>query len=189
LKLPALRLCRSEVTSVTARRAHLDDLDASGARIAHCRFDECSMVGARFDEASLERCSLPRARLDATSWRGARVTSSQLAESVWRDAVLDGAMFVECDLRGADVGVSSPTAVMPVVAATFIRCDLRGTRWRGRRLDQVSLMECKLYGAHGGPELNNVTIVLPDVSRDADGSRIATETEIAIGWCSRVGDE
>ncbi|HEY6175620.1 MAG TPA: pentapeptide repeat-containing protein, partial [Kofleriaceae bacterium] len=140
------------------------------------------LVHAVFAGACLERCDLSRAHLAGTSWHRAELAHCVLRRAALTDARLDRAVFSDCDLRGADLAVVRSPHVAPLVGARFVRCDLRDTHWRGRELGGAVFVDCKLFGARGGPALAGVLIERPDLSRLGDGSRIATQSDVVADW-------
>jgi uncharacterized protein YjbI with pentapeptide repeats len=187
LQLARMALRQAEVTRVSAQGARLDWIDAVGANIVQCRFETASMAMAILDDVMLEDCDLSRINLQRASLRGANMVRCRAGGSVLADTRLNHAVFTDCDLRGADFSVRRAASILTVVGARFVRCDLRETNWSGRCLNDVSFIDCKFYGAHGAPQLESVTIVHPDLSRDADGTEIRTVIDVVAGWATLIG--
>ena len=187
LELGRILLHGASLTEITARRASWDAADASSTRWLHCRLEAGSLAMAVFTGSTLERCDLARANLEGTSWHRAVLSHCKLPRAELIDARLDRAVFTECNLRGADLEIVRSPDVATLVGARFVRCDLRETNWGGRDLGGAALIDCKLFGAHGAPQLDGALIERPDISILADGSKIALPGEVATGWRTMVG--
>jgi uncharacterized protein YjbI with pentapeptide repeats len=99
--------------------------------------------------------------------------------------VLDDAVLIDCDLRGADLSIAKLGALATLRGLRLERCDLRASSWRGRELDGVTLIGCKLFGLIGGPSMNGATIVRPDFSPDGNGAMFGIEQATGSRWCRR----
>jgi len=180
LPLSGISLREATVTRVTARRARLEAMNAATARITRSDFEAASMRRAILNDAVLEECTLSRANLESTSLIGATLTGCVAIRAVLIDANLEGARFVDCDLRETDFQGNANT---PTRGAQFVRCDLRETTWAGRDLSGVSFVACKLFGVHGRVGGLDATIVeQADLSYRADGTRLATKDEVLESW-------
>jgi uncharacterized protein YjbI with pentapeptide repeats len=133
-------------------------------------------------DARLVHCDLSRADLAGASWHRAALTHCALRRANLVDARLDRAVVSDCDLRGADLAIVRSPHVATLAGARFVRCDLRDTHWRGRELGGATFIDCKLFGARGGPAVAGVVIERPDLSRLGDGSRIATQGDAIADW-------
>lgn len=138
---------RSSSTRVSVLRAQLAEWDLS-------RMD--------LERVDLRGCVFDRANLERAIWRRMRVHDCSFVGTSLVDVVLDEMVFVDCDLRGADLSVDKRGGFATMRRSRFERCDLRATNWRGRDLATVALTDCKLYGAFGGPSTEGLTIVRPD---------------------------
>jgi pentapeptide repeat protein len=112
-------------------------IDAAHASLVDHDLDDLDLEGSRWRHATLSHCTLRHARLI--------------------DARLDGAVFSDCDLRGADLQIVRSPSAAALDGARFVRCDLRETRWAGRELGGASFLDCQLLGAHGAPGLAGTT--------------------------------
>jgi uncharacterized protein YjbI with pentapeptide repeats len=170
----------STVACVSARHARLELADATGARIVRCSFEGAAMRLSAFNDAKLEECDFTRANLEGTTWKHARVRRLTAIGAVFWDAHLEGASFVDCDLRDADFqalqGASS-------VGLEFVRCDLRGTIWSERDLAGASFIGCRMYGIRGrATGLEHAAIEEADLSPDARGARLSAHAEVVDSW-------
>lgn len=182
LQLSRISLQGTLLTDVTARRASCDAADARATRWLRCRLDGSSLAMAVFAGSTLEHCELSRANLEGTSWHRAALSHCTLSSASLVDARLDRAVITDCDLRAADLSIARSPEVATLAGARFVRCDLRETRWAGRALGGATFIDCKLFGAHGAPAPAGVVIEAADLSRLADGSRIATHGEAVASW-------
>jgi uncharacterized protein YjbI with pentapeptide repeats len=195
------RLSHAQLVECTLDRIDLSYADLREARLARCtgarpvlssaklgkaRFEECT-----FDAADARLATAEDAVFEGGSWKGlladrglwlrVRATGVDFSGAVFADTVLDGAHFVDCDLRGADL--RRVKLVLQTLGTTlhakFVRCDLRGAKLDGRRLDQTRFEDCKLWGISGTPKLEGgVTVVRADVSEAGDGSRVVDGADV-----------
>lgn len=175
-KLGGARLVRVDLDGATLdfsnlAGAELVDCTAVGANFAHSVFDDAVLERCRFERAELGLCDLRDVRIDGgrfgklsadrAVWNRAQVRGVDLRDALLGDSVLDGAVFEDCDLRGADL--SRVTAALrelcSTLNATFRRCDLRGARIEGRRLDNTRFIDCKLAGITGVPVLEGTYLI------------------------------
>lgn len=167
----------AELTQVSAREAQWTHAGLVESTLRRCDFSGGEMTSALLHHSRIEDCNFSGATLAHTSFRKAEVSRSTLVSANLTDARLHEAVFTDCDLRGAKLGIA-PGGDPPIEDATFIRCDLRDTSWRGRRLVRVHLIDCKLAGAHGAPVFEDAVIVRPDLSSSGDGTQIGDERDV-----------
>jgi uncharacterized protein YjbI with pentapeptide repeats len=167
---------------VSAIGAQLDDADASLAVLVRFRLGAGSMRNAKLDASLMESCDFERANLDRSDWRSATAFGSTFSGGVLSDTQLGGALFVECDLRGADLRTINLGPHASAAGAVFARCDLRESIWCGRDLDGVTMIDCKLHGVHGTPHVRGVRISRPDLSLRGDGTVIGGAAEVIARW-------
>jgi uncharacterized protein YjbI with pentapeptide repeats len=98
----------------------------------------------------------------------------------------DDALFVECDLRGADLSVVNTGPRATSVGVRFVRCDLRTTKWTARDLGNVTFLDCRMHGVMGTVLAAGVDIVRPDLSPNGDGSLIGSASDVANLWVRKV---
>jgi uncharacterized protein YjbI with pentapeptide repeats len=182
LDLARISLRGAKLTEVSLRRAACTAADASASRWQRCRLDRAALAMAVLTDARLASCDLSRAGLAGTSWHRATLAHCALRRATLIDARLDRAVFTDCDLRGADLAIVRSPHVATLAGARFVRCDLRDTHWRGRELGGATFVDCKLFGARGGPALAGVVIERPDLSPLGDGSQIATQSDAVADW-------
>jgi uncharacterized protein YjbI with pentapeptide repeats len=182
LDLARISLHGAVLTEVSLRRAVCTAADATASRWQRCRLDRAALAMAVLVDARLARCDLSRADLAGTSWHRAALAHCALPRANLIDARLDRAVVSDCDLRGADLAIVRSPHVATLAGARFVRCDLRDTHWRGRALGGATFVDCKLFGARGGPALAGVVIERPDLSRLGDGSRIASQRDAIADW-------
>jgi uncharacterized protein YjbI with pentapeptide repeats len=182
LDLARISLRGARLAEISLRRAACTAADATGSRWRRCRLDRAALAMAVLADAQLGHCDLSRADLAGTSWHRAALAHCALRRANLIDARLDRAVLTDCDLRGADLAIVRSPHVATLAGARFVRCDLRDTHWRGRQLGGATFVECKLFGARGGPALAGVVIERPDLSRLGDGSQIATQSDAVADW-------
>jgi uncharacterized protein YjbI with pentapeptide repeats len=182
LDLARISLRGAVLTDVGLQRATCTAADATGSRWQRCRLDRVALAMAVLVDARLAHCDLSRAGLAGTSWHRAALAHCALVRANLIDARLDRAVVTDCDLRGADLAIVRSPHVATLAGARFVRCDLRDTHWRGRALGGATFVDCKLFGARGGPALAGVVIERPDLSRLGDGSQIATQRDAVADW-------
>jgi len=182
LELTRISLRCAHLTEVSLRGARCTAADASGSRWQGCDLARAALDMAVLAGARLQGCDLTRAALGGTSWHRAMVAGCGLRRAALTDARLDRAVFSDCDLRGADLAIARSPHVATLAGARFVRCDLRDTQWRGRELGGATLVDCKLFGARGGPRLAGVVIERADLSRRGDGSQLATQSDAVAAW-------
>jgi hypothetical protein len=154
----------------------------SELHVARCLVVASNLRGAAFDGALVEECDLSWSNLARTTWRGAELVGTQLAGAMMFESLLEDVTFVDCDLRGVYLGVADNSARPRIARATFLRCDLRETSWRGRTLAGAKFYGCKLYGVHDAPLVDRVEIETPDLSPAGDGSAIAAASDVLRQW-------
>jgi uncharacterized protein YjbI with pentapeptide repeats len=121
-------------TRVYARGARLQSTNWEGARL-----EECELRGAGVDLGDLLRATVTGGdwdgvRLERALLNDAVFTSVSLCDARLVDARLDGALFVDCDLRGADLSADLDYLSLGTnVGTRFVGCDLRGAVVTGRR--------------------------------------------------------
>jgi len=144
LELSRIALCGARLTEITAQRAGWELADARSTRWERCRLEAASLAMAVLSDSTFDHCDLSCANLEATSWQSATLAHCALARAVLIDARLDGAVFTDCDLRGADFEIARAPAVAALAGTQFVRCDLRDTNWRGRDLAGATFVDCVL---------------------------------------------
>lgn len=172
----------AKLVGVVARESNLAGAVLTATQLVECRFTASELSGGNFDDSVVDRCDLARANLARTSWCGARLVRSTLSGAVLVEARLDWAMFVDCDLRGADLAVAKRLELASSQRTCFVRCDLRETRWTGRMLASVRLIDCKLHGVHGAPRVDGIEIERPDLSPRGDGSELGSAADVLRAW-------
>jgi uncharacterized protein YjbI with pentapeptide repeats len=140
LPLDRLALRGATVVEVRARGARLEGVDAAAAMILRCSFNRASLRLGCFEHAVLADSDLSHSNLERTRWCNARVSRCRFGRAVMAEARLDDATFIDCDFRDADLERTTGSA-------RFVRCDLRGTSWRGRSVSPDSFEDCELEGA------------------------------------------
>jgi uncharacterized protein YjbI with pentapeptide repeats len=205
LKLGSVKLGGARLTRVTLDGATMDFCNLAGAELIDCsavqtNFSHSILDGAllqrcRFERAALGLCDLVDTRIEGGSFRGAgadrgkwqRVTASgaDFRDVRFGDAILDGSRFEGCDFRDADLGRITPALreITSTFNTSFIRCDLRGARLEGRRLDGTRFIDCKLAGVVGKPVIEgNYVVERPDFSASGDGSDVRTAAAVQALW-------
>lgn len=112
---------RARWSMASVLNAPLSTWDLSGAVLTQCAFLESSGEEVDLGETMFERCNLHRAKLPGARLRG-----------------IEGSIFSECDLGGADLeGVAASRAL-------FVRSDLQRARAAGAVLEGAILSESDL---------------------------------------------
>jgi uncharacterized protein YjbI with pentapeptide repeats len=156
--LHELELVDCELSDAILRQTHLERASISGTtfRRADLRLADLSSAtihDSNFASANLERGFFAGAALAQVSFAGAHMV----------DAVFDDARLVDCDLRGCDLSRGHRVLDLARTSrARFERCDLRGVKLDGRRLDATVFDHCHMDGMTGKPELaGRCSIVAP----------------------------
>jgi uncharacterized protein YjbI with pentapeptide repeats len=179
LPLSGMQLRNAKLLQVTARRARLDNIDATGSTVTQSCFDGASMRHCKLAGARVVECSLSRANFEGANWNGATVVNCVSKRALWFHARIVNSEFVDCDFVDSDFHGFPDTGT----DARFVRCDLRGTRWQGRDLFGASFIGCKLYGVSGRVAgLGLARFDDNDLSPDGDGSLIVTQEELVTRW-------
>jgi uncharacterized protein YjbI with pentapeptide repeats len=188
-RLERVTLVRADLSFSTLEHAELLECDLSSANLGRCgfghahivrgKFDRAALGLARFHDAEVTGGSFDAALLDRTSWNGARVTRVAFRQAEFGNAAFDGAHFVDCDLRGASLALSTPQPMGTTAGAVFERCDLRDTSWDGRDLTGARFIDCRWHGAHGRPgRVDGIEIIRPDLSARGDGRSIGGMADV-----------
>jgi hypothetical protein len=147
---------------------------------------------AQLSRAVIEGCKLDGAQLAGTRWAGATATATSFRDAVFADAELDGARFVDCDLRDADFSALAATgagAAGTTKGCRFERCDLRGSVWLDRDLSGAEFVDCRFdlvagaVRAADGVAIEGARLLGP--AREAGGEpaeRTAEPAEILALW-------
>lgn len=168
---------RARLDRAGLRRLHAADADFTGATLAGADapgadfsgalFQECQaaalhapdavFANARLRDADFSDADLSGARLTGTDMHALKLDKARLAGANLADASLNnGTRAAETDLAGATLagsvwsGVAAPQAVFQRAAAdnaSFIDCDLTGTRWDAVRARHADFTRCSLRGA------------------------------------------
>jgi uncharacterized protein YjbI with pentapeptide repeats len=171
-ELTGVRMVQTDLQSCSFVGARLARCDFTGAILALGKLDDALIEGGRFDHAYLNRCL----------WRRTRVQGASFCYADFANSVLDDAVFINCDLRGANLSLRKDL-LGTTTRTRFERCDLRDTRWEGRYLDGAVFIDCRFHGASGRPALiAGVRIERPDHSPDGDGSVIGRGAEMLSVW-------
>lgn len=176
------RLGEGTLRDVRAARGLMDDIDCEGATLLRVGATAAAMWRADLRSCHIEHCDFSWANLERSNWRDASVFSCMFVGTVLVDVLCDDALFVDCDLRGADLSAIRAAGSATAVGARFLRCDLRETRWQGRDLGGVSFIDCRMHGVTGPALADEVHIVRPDVSAMGDGSSIVAASAVADAW-------
>jgi uncharacterized protein YjbI with pentapeptide repeats len=183
-------------TSHGSSGAHADLFESDGAEAAFAfssfarlfllgvRFQKAQLAGASFDDAVLDGCVLNDAVASATHWNSAQLVSCRFHRCDLADASLGYALFVDCDLREADLSAVRRPDQLGIEGAIFVRCDLRGSKWDGRSLHNVTFTECRMHGVRGRPTLEGVRISSPNLAPEDGGSCIGDAEEVRALWCA-----
>lgn len=154
--------------------ATVQDCDLVGSVLALSRMRNASINGGDWARINGDRFHLAGSAVSGVSFQGARLVSSNLDEAV----------FTDCDFRGANLGANPSFADKATARRTrFVRCDLRDTRFSGRRLDDTVFESCRFHKTRGAPKLvGGLTITAPDLSKAGDGSDIRDAAAVRALW-------
>jgi uncharacterized protein YjbI with pentapeptide repeats len=142
-----------DLVSTTFAGAHLTACDLRGARLERASFeggvvtatafDGANLGLTRWEQATVTAGSFERADLDRSSWTRAVVADADFRHAWFGHAALDGARFTDCDLSGAVCDLVSDQPMGTNRGFTLERCDLTGSTWTGRRVDEISVVDCR----------------------------------------------
>lgn len=155
-----LRRCRMDSVSIAGAdasftrfgSAFLVGLDATRARLDNCSFEDATLYGCDFTGAALSIAKFTGASVDGGNWDRAHLERAVLRDTQLHgvsmrgaaliDAILDRAIFVECDLRDADLSLRRDRISGTTSGTRFERCDLRGSRWTDRDRREMVAIDC-----------------------------------------------
>jgi uncharacterized protein YjbI with pentapeptide repeats len=180
IDLRGARFAGATLRDVDACRSMLDELNAEDVTLRGVQAIAASMRRADLRRCLAEHSDFSWANLQRSNLRAANVFWCSFTGSTMNDMLCDDVLFIECDLRGADLSAAGPCATS--VGARFVRCDLRSTKWSGRDLGGVTFHDCRMHGVSGTVLATGADIVRPDLSPNGDGSMIATASEVANLW-------
>ena len=144
LELVACKLDDANLQQTHLERAIIDSTTFTRANLRVADFSHATIRGGSFAGADLERAFFVGATLEGVDFAGARLV----------DAVFDDARLIDCNLRGCDLSRADRALDLARTTRTrFERCDLRETRFDGRRLDGAVFDGCQMSGIHGTPEI------------------------------------
>lgn len=165
------------VTGLCAEEADFGRLHFNGARFERCRLPQgvfrgssftdvvfhgcdlsaCDFTGGYFNRCRLEGCKGIGVNLSDTRVHQFTVQGGSFQYASVNEAKLNGAVFAECDLSGADI----------------VGCVLKNTLFKGARMNGASFFKTPLKGidltgcqieglrvSAGGPELRGVIVDL-----------------------------
>jgi uncharacterized protein YjbI with pentapeptide repeats len=165
-----------------------DPAAADGARLVLLDADARGqdLRSQRLAGAVIDRSTFEGAQLAASSWASARVGNTSFRGAVFADALLDDALFLECDLRDADLScLADDGTPRPGTTARcrFERCDLRGSVWLERDLSGAVFIDCRFDLTAGTPrsvtgiDIQGATLTNPDGT-----TRIAAASDVLALW-------
>ncbi len=125
--LTELGLRGATLEEIGWQRVQAANLDLTGARLSGCRFEGCNLYGLRASSAVLVRCRF----FDATPNGAAELTRARF----------DGAVLIDCDLRGANLFRADFSG------ALVVRCQLGAATLTGAVVDRARFVGCELAGA------------------------------------------
>ena len=165
LELVGCKLDDAVLNQCHFERASIDDTTFSSADLRLADFSNATIRGGGFAKANLERGFFVHALIERADFAGARLV----------DAVFDDARLVDCDLRGCDLARGDADLNLARTTRTrFERCDLRGAKLDGRRLDGTVFDRCRMDGLTGQPDIQGPYSIVAPVG--------ATVDEIEAGW-------
>jgi len=160
---------RSHVFGLDAEGRDLQEVAVCGLHVSHSRFI-ADMRRAQFVDSLIEASDFTFADLRGTLWQRTRVRNCSLREVSLVGAAFNDTMFIDCDLRGANLGLDGLDLSTD---AAFIRCDLRDASWCGRGALGFELVDCISGPAEDGSAAAGANQVA--ARRDSrPASRVAT---------------
>jgi uncharacterized protein YjbI with pentapeptide repeats len=185
LNFPGARFVRCDLSGASLPLFKLDELE-----LVDCKLDDANLARTHFPGASIEGTTFRRADLRLAHFHHARIRDSDLGETKLDrglfigavlervsfagahlvDTVFDDARLIDCDLRGCDLSRVDPVLDLArTTRARFERCDLRGAKLDGRRIDGTVFDHCRMDGMTGKPEIQGpYTITAPEGSTVED---------------------
>lgn len=145
-------------------------------------FQRAELAGASFDDTVLDGCVFNEAIASSTHWSSAQLIACLFPRCDLTDASLGYALFADCDLREADLSAVRRPDQLGIEGAIFVRCDLRGSKWDGRSLRNVTFTDCRMHGVRGRPKLDGVRIASPNLAPEDGCSHIGTAEEVRALW-------
>lgn len=136
-------LAGAELEKVSFVQAHLGNCRFDEARVQDCDFLGANLALAKFSGATFCGGRFERAFLDRSTFRGARLNGVNFREAEFGNALLDDAVFMRCDLRGAKLSLNTARVLGTNVRTRFEGCNLRATTWQGRDLASVLFVDCE----------------------------------------------
>lgn len=179
MELNEVDFSRALLQSVDLRNVPALRARFGSARLTRCRVGAAELIGANFDASEVEFSNFSLAFLALSSWQEAIVLGSKFDGADFFDTRLEHAVFAHCDFRGVNFGCSADSDTAELPRAHFLHCDLRDTRWHGRHLRGAVFEDCAFRGAFGAVSLDDVHIVRPDLSEDANGTQLGTIADVA----------
>jgi len=174
----------------------LDEGQFSSSDWRRARLQRCHLHGAwsglgHFDGAIVEYCDWLGSYLERTFWPNATVTGASFRSCTLADSCFDGATFVDCDFRQANLSRKDFTGDFARCANTrFVRCNFQGANLDGLRFNNTVLERCCFFDTSGKPDLEGpCTLIEPDFSSHCDGvdrltgrSTILDPDEVLRAW-------
>jgi 2-iminobutanoate/2-iminopropanoate deaminase len=108
-------------------RVQAANLDLGRAKLSDARFSGCNLYGLRASQAVLVKCRFS----DPTPNGAAELTRARF----------DGAVLIDCDLRGANLFRADFSG------ALVVRCHFGGATLTGANVDGARFVDCELGGA------------------------------------------
>lgn len=155
--------------------ATLNSTDFKHALITGTTFSRAALQLTHFDHAQLRDCSFVEADLERGRFVGVALERVSFARARLVDAVFDDARLIDCDLRGCDLSRAEVRGNLALTTrARFERCDLRGVKLDGRRLDGTVFDHCRMDGMTGKPDIEAPYSIVTPVG--------ATVEQIEASW-------
>jgi uncharacterized protein YjbI with pentapeptide repeats len=147
IDLRSANLMDAELVECVLSNAHLLSLRAQRATFRSCNLFGANLAGAWLDDALIEGGEWREAHLDRATLSGADVEDVDFERAVFGDARLNRTVFVGCSFKDADLARKDTGLDMATTTdAVFIRCDLRGASFEGRRFSGTVFEGCQLDG-------------------------------------------
>jgi len=163
-RFPLFTFDEIELVDCKVDDATLNSTDFKGALIIGTTFSRAALQLTHFDRAQIRDSGFVGADMERGRFVGTTLECVDFAGGRLVDAVFDDSHLVDCDLRGCDLSRGDTFLNLARTSrARFERCDLRGVKLDGRRLDHTVFDHCRMDGMTGKPDLvGPYTILAPE---------------------------
>ena len=143
VRLGGAQLAKSTFLDCELRQCDLANLHADGCGLRRVELVDCRATGLIYIDGGVRDVTFRDCRLDLSTWRATKFTK---------------AVFVGCDLRGADFMGADLRGVL------FENCDLSSAQMSNAKLDGARFVRCDLMGLGGVASLAGATVQADDLA-------------------------